>query len=92
MPFSLKRNPNPKTSVDRGLPLEEILRELERHGEPRLSLSKSSMGVPGWHCYTNMDVAASGARFEIKSEFGHPDPSSAARECLQRVQDCLKQM
>jgi hypothetical protein len=37
-----------------------------------------------------MHVNATGADFKIHSEFGHPTPTSAAAECLGRMNDVLK--
>lgn len=65
--------------------LEQILAELYRYGLPRVHSSKN-----GWHVWIEMHVNATGAKFDVASEFGHKSPSEAANECLGRVEAILK--
>ena len=65
--------------------LEQILAELYRYGFPRIHSNKN-----GWDAWVEMHVNATGAKFDVASEFGHATPSAAASECLSRVEAILK--
>jgi hypothetical protein len=65
--------------------LEKCLTDLYRYGFPRVHSSKD-----GWYVCVEMHVNATGAKFNVASEFGHQSPSSAASECLTRVDAILK--
>lgn len=67
--------------------LEDLLIDLQRFGQPYLSMHNS-----GWHCSIKMHVAAVGATFDVRSEFGHATPSSAVRDCAERVAAALATM
>lgn len=60
--------------------LEKTLIDLSRYGNPRVSRLDS-----GWHASIDMHVNATGAKFEVRSEFGHKTPIDAANECADRV-------
>ncbi|MDR3444725.1 hypothetical protein [Dyella sp.] len=64
--------------------LEQMLQAMERYGEPRVSRTGN-----GWVSSCDMHVNATGAKFEIRSEFGHATPGAAAAECLTRMRDIL---
>ncbi|WP_458068691.1 hypothetical protein [Rhodanobacter sp. BL-MT-08] len=64
--------------------LETVMLFLRKFGNPRL-MSQTK----GWMCAIDMHVNATGATFEIRSEFGHDTPKIAANECLDRVQAVL---
>jgi len=70
------------------LSLEELLSELKNYGKPRV-------GIYGddhlWHCHVDMNTNTVGATFECKSDFKHPTPISAARQCLERVIKAVEQ-
>jgi hypothetical protein len=67
--------------------LDEALVDLCRYGKPKLSMMDG-----GWYCWIQMHVAAQGATFEIKSEFGHASPSSAVHECRERILTTIEQL
>ncbi|MEO7065360.1 MAG: hypothetical protein ABI114_00465 [Rhodanobacter sp.] len=64
--------------------LESMLLEMAHYGKPRLGL------LSGWHACIDMTVNATGAKFEIRSEFNHPTPTAATAECLQRMRDVMR--
>jgi len=65
--------------------LEEILIELHRFGFPNVFCNKD-----GWRVSVDVHVNATGAKFDVGSDFKHHSPSSAASECLQRVQIIMR--
>jgi hypothetical protein len=66
--------------------LEQILLELTKHGRVRVG----QYGSTNWHCSIEMNVPAVGASFNVCSTFDHPDPTSAAKQCAERVELALK--
>lgn len=62
-------------------PLETLLADLERAGDPRLC-----KGNGGWYCIVEFKPSFAGASFEIRSDFKHPSPASAADQCFMRVE------
>ena len=67
--------------------LEQILLDLSRFGKPRVSLQSS-----GWLCVISVYSPYRGTTMEIKSDFSHPSPSSAARQAYDRLRSFLKDM
>lgn len=65
--------------------LDDVLQEMCRYGQPKLSMMDS-----GWHCWIKMHVASKGATFEIKSEFGHKSPRAATDECYERIVSTIR--
>jgi len=68
--------------------LEQMLLELTQVGQPKLSLLDK-----GWHAWIKMNINAinaTGATFEIRSEFDHTTPAAAVAELRERVQASLK--
>lgn len=65
--------------------LEQTLAELHRYGFPMVFSRKE-----GWNVSIDMHVNATGAKFNVGSEYGHATPSAAASECLSRVEAILK--
>tara|TARA_R110000796_G_scaffold176750_1_gene293625 strand:+ start:306 stop:578 length:273 start_codon:yes stop_codon:yes gene_type:complete len=64
--------------------LEDILLELERHGEPRVRKLKN-----GW--YSNLEVfAGKGISFDVKSDHTWVTPHGAASECYDRLMLAIK--
>ena len=76
------------TAIDVPETLEQILKELERHGEPRIGLINAS----GWHCAIDVSITVSGGRFQVSSEFKHLTPMAAAIQCRDRLRTALKQL
>ena len=65
--------------------LEELLTYMIRYGRPRLSYHDK-----GWYCKVEMNTNTKGTQFDIASEFDHPTPLSAARECHERIVNAMK--
>ena len=65
--------------------LDDVLQEMCRYGQPKLSMMDG-----GWHCWIKMHVASKGATFEIKSEFGHQSPMAATNECHERIVSTIR--
>lgn len=63
--------------------LEQLLQELSKYGNPRVSKMKS-----GWYAAVDMFVVGRGVEFKIDSEF-KSDHVTAAKECLDRVYAAL---
>jgi len=66
--------------------LEEMLEQLSRFGQPRVSLLSR-----GWHAHITMHTSAAGAQFEVQSDFGHRTPAAAVDQLRNRVRDILNQ-
>jgi hypothetical protein len=64
--------------------LEEMLFEMDAYGKPYVHRASG-----GWRVSVDMHVNATGAKFEIGSDFDHATPSEAATVCLQRMRDVL---
>jgi len=64
--------------------LETLLTQLAEHGKPSLSMLNG-----GWHCSVEMHVAAAGASFTVRSDFGLTTPISAAEQCAERIATML---
>ena len=62
-----------------------LLMEMLRYGHPRVSHLQG-----GWYSIVEMNTDTVGAKFDIKSEFDHPTPLSAAKECHERIITALK--
>ena len=67
--------------------LQELMVEMIKYGHPRVSHMQG-----GWYCCVQMNTNTTGAKFDISSEFSHPTPMSAAKECYTRIQTALKQL
>lgn len=65
--------------------LQEMLLFLIRYGRPRLSYHDG-----GWYCKVEMNTNTKGTQFDIASEFNHPTPISAAKQCQERIDNALK--
>jgi hypothetical protein len=65
--------------------LRDLLMELGRYGKPRVS-----MGSAGWVACIEMNTNVTGSSFEVRSEFGHTDPLTAALECRDRIRKALE--
>lgn len=65
--------------------LEELIVHMIRFGRPRVSYVSN-----GWYCKVEMNTNTKGTQFDIASEFDHPTPLSAARECHQRILSAMK--
>lgn len=69
------------------LTLEEHLQEMRYYGKPRVSLMSN-----GWYSCIDMNTNTTGTTFEIKSEFDHPTPTLAAKQCHERILNALKEL
>lgn len=65
--------------------LQSVLMELAQHGQPRLGIYNRS----GWHCSVEMNSTATGVDFKVASDFKHPDPLSAAKQCRERMHEAI---
>ena len=65
--------------------LETLLVALCVYGRPRISKMPD-----GWFCRVEMHVPQKGCTFEVKSEITCESPTTAARQCLDRVTEALK--
>ena len=65
--------------------LEELLKYMVRYGKPKLSY----MG-DGWYCRVEMNTNTTGTQFEVSSEFKHPTPIAAVKQCHERIVSALK--
>lgn len=65
--------------------LETVLAQLTKHGKPAVSMLKG-----GWHCSVDMYVAATGASFTVRSDFGMSTPLTAAQQCGDRIDTMLR--
>lgn len=70
------------------LSLEELLVELFNYGKPRIGVYGSD-GT--WHCSVEMNTNTVGADFKCSSDFNQPNPTSAAKQCLERVYKAVEQ-
>lgn len=78
----------PKIEEARFVPqmeLEELIVHMIRYGKPRVSYVSN-----GWYCKVEMNTNTKGTQFDIASEFDHPTPLSAARQCHERITSALK--
>ena len=75
------------TSFNQTDDLQELMIDLIRFGKPRVSFLQG-----GWYCTVEMNTNTTGAKFDISSEFNHPTPMSAAKQCYARIQTALKQL
>ncbi len=60
--------------------LNDLLLEIARFGEPNVVMISS-----GWYSRIDMNTTALGAKFQVRSEFGHKTPLAAAQECYARA-------
>lgn len=65
--------------------LQELIMYMVRYGKPRISYI-----TDGWYCKVEMNTNTKGTQFDIASEFSHPTPLSAAKECHERIVNALK--
>ena len=65
--------------------LDEVLIDLSRFGEPRLSMSSGFNGKSGWFCGIDVFITGEGIQFKITSEFYHAKPMGAASQCHERL-------
>lgn len=79
------------SSQEETLPVTEDLQEelviLLKYGHPRISHLKG-----GWYCHVEMNTNTVGSKFDIASEFNHPTPISALKQCKERIDNTLKQI
>lgn len=68
--------------------LEQLLNELVNYGRPRLGIYGSDMK---WTCSVEMNTNTVGADFTCRSDHNHPSSTSAAKQCLERVLNAVKQ-
>lgn len=65
--------------------LDHVLQDLARFGAPRISMPNGT----GWYCSVDVNVNATGAKFEVASDFRKENPMAAALECQQRLRSAL---
>ena len=66
-------------------PLETILDDLSKFGNPRLSKLAS-----GWYCSMEMFIQGRGIEFKVASEFGNSTAKQAALVCSERMYMALR--
>jgi len=64
--------------------LERTLLELYRFGKPVVFSAAN-----GWRVSVDLNVNATGAKFEVTSDHGFATPTLAANQCLERVHQIL---
>lgn len=69
------------------LSLEEHLQQMRYYGKPRVSLMNG-----GWYSCIDMNTNTTGTSFEVKSDFDHPTPTLAAKQCHERILNALKEL
>ena len=67
--------------------LEDVLMELSKWGYPRVGMYGSD-GT--WHCSIEVNVTATGVKFEARSDFKQLTPLAAALMCRQNLRDAVK--
>jgi hypothetical protein len=77
----------PEASKVTEMPLEEHLLFLIRYGRPRVAYLDK-----GWFCTVQMNTNTTGTQFDVSSEFGHKTPSSAVKQCNERIDAALNQL
>lgn len=65
--------------------LQELMLYLIRYGRPRLSYLDG-----GWYCKVEMNTNTKGTQFDVASEFNHPTPIAAAKQCHERIVNAMK--
>tara|TARA_R110000824_G_scaffold188319_2_gene369695 strand:- start:3359 stop:3625 length:267 start_codon:yes stop_codon:yes gene_type:complete len=65
--------------------LEDVLLELERYGEPRVSKLKN-----GWYSSVEVFVTGKGISFDVKSDYNLATPHGAASQCYDRLMLAIK--
>lgn len=82
--LSLLKKPEPEaTKIIEDL--QELMVYLIRYGRPRLSYLDG-----GWYCKVEMNTNTKGTQFDVASEFNHPTPISAAKQCHERIVNAMK--
>lgn len=71
-----------ETSID---DLQDLMQYMIKYGKPRISYISN-----GWYCGVEMNTNTAGSSFEVKSEFGHPTPMAAAKQCHERILNAIK--
>ncbi len=82
---------NPESNIDAKAStedLEDVLLELAHWGRPYVHCARDGT----WSVKVEASVVAVGAKFEVRSEYGHLRPLLAARECRARLRDAVKSM
>lgn len=69
------------------LTLEEHLQQMRYYGKPRVSLMQS-----GWYSCTEMNTNTTGTTFEVKSDYDHTSPTTAAKQCHERIINALREL
>ena len=67
--------------------LEELLIELAKYGNPRVSKTDS-----GWYSRIEVFVTGTGTEFTVMSEYKHSTPNSAVATCYSRLVKALKEL
>ena len=91
----LRRAPEPEISeratseraATQAESLEDVLMELSKWGSPRLGMYGSD-GT--WCCSIEVNVTATGVKFEARSDFKQLTPLAAALMCRQNLRDAVK--
>lgn len=81
--LSLLKKPEPEAKVVEDL--QELMVYLIRYGRPRLSYLDG-----GWYCKVEMNTNTKGTQFDVASEFSHPTPIAAAKQCHERIVNAMK--
>ena len=82
--LSLLKKPEPEaTKIIEDL--QELMVYLIRYGRPRLSYLDG-----GWYCKVEMNTNTKGTQFDVASEFNHPTPIAAAKQCHERIVNAMK--
>lgn len=88
MARSLQSSPNFSGSIRLcPQPLEDLLLELAKWGQPNLCQMGSE---GGWYCWVDVKVNASGVDFKVKSGTKHTTPHEAVIDCHSKLATALK--
>ena len=68
--------------------LEDVLLELAKWGNPRVSMPSTSS--KGWYSCIDVNITPTGAKFEVASDFGMATPLAAALQCRERLMASVK--
>lgn len=82
----LERSPETVPSQPMGETLEDVLLELAKWGCPRLHCHRDGE----WSAMVDANITPQGAKFEVRSEFNHKTPMTAALQCRERLLAAVK--
>lgn len=76
----------PQAAAPAGESLEDVLLELAKWGCPYLHCHRDGE----WSARVDANITPLGAKFEVRSEFTHKTPMTAALQCRERLLAAVK--